>query len=99
MTPITLITGASAGIGAALAHVFARHGHALVLVARRQDRLDALADAIAATGRPRPVVLALDLEQRDALAKLGARLSALDLEPDIVVNNAGFGLAGAAADL
>ena len=44
--PVCLITGASAGIGAALAHVFARHGHTLVLAARRKQELDALAAAI-----------------------------------------------------
>jgi short-subunit dehydrogenase len=97
--PITLITGASAGIGAELARVFARHGHELVLVARREDRLTALADAIAAAGRPRPAVLAIDLEQRDAVARIAVELSSRGLEPAIVVNNAGFGLAGAAAAL
>ena len=70
MKAITLITGASAGIGAELARVFAAHGHELVLVARRQDRLEALADEIAATGKPRPVVLPADLEQRDAANKI-----------------------------
>jgi short-subunit dehydrogenase len=99
MTPVTLITGASAGIGTELARVFAQHGHALVLVARREDRLTALADEIAATGRPRPTVLALDLEQRDAVSRVAAELSSRGLEPEIVVNNAGFGLAGPAADL
>jgi short-subunit dehydrogenase len=94
-----LITGASAGIGAELARVFAKNGHELVLVARRQDRLDALADAIAATGRPRPAVLTADLERRDAVANLAAELSSRGLEPVIVVNNAGFGLSGAAAAL
>ena len=99
MKPVTLITGASAGIGAELARVFARHGHELVLVARREDRLIALADEIAAAGRPRPAVLAIDLGQRDAVARIAAELASRGLEPAIVVNNAGFGLAGAAADL
>ena len=99
MKPVTLITGASAGIGAELARVFAKHGHELVLVARREDRLIALADEIATAGRPRPAVLAIDLEQRDAAARIAAELSSRGLEPAIVVNNAGFGLAGAAAAL
>jgi len=99
MRPVTLITGASAGIGTALARVFAAHGHELVLVARREDRLNALADAIAASGRPRPAVLPLNLERRDAVTALAAELSSHGLEPEIVVNNAGFGLTGAAAAL
>jgi len=99
MTPVTLITGASSGIGADLARVFAAHGHELVLVARREDRLTALAGEIAGTGRPRPAVLALDLARRDAAPALAAELAARGLEPAIVVNNAGFGLSGAAADL
>src|SRR6202035_4315710 len=99
MKPITLITGASAGIAMELARVFAAHGHDLVLVARREDRLKALADEIAASGRPRPTVLAADLERRDAIALLAAQLASRGLEPAIVVNNAGFGLSGAAARL
>jgi short-subunit dehydrogenase len=97
MTPVVLITGASSGIGAALARVFAAHGHELVLVARRQDRLNALADEIAAAGRSRPTVLATDLERRDAASAIAAELSSRGLEPSVVVNNAGFGLSGAAA--
>jgi uncharacterized protein len=99
MNPVTLITGASAGIGAELARVFAEHGHELVLVARRTDRLGALAEKIAASGRPRPTVLAADLGQRDAVAKIAAELNSRGLEPANVVNNAGFGLAGNAAML
>jgi len=99
MKPITLLTGASSGIGAELARVFAMHGHELVLVARREDRLNALADEIAKAGRPRPVVLAADLGQRDAVAKIVAQLASLELEPNFVVNNAGFGLTGDAAKL
>jgi short-subunit dehydrogenase len=96
MRPVTLITGASAGIGAALARVFAEHGHETVLVARRDDRLTALAAEIAAKGQPRPIVLKADLERHDAAGDIAARLSALDVEPEIVVNNAGFGLIGSA---
>ena len=99
MRPITLITGASAGIGVELARVFAEHGHELVLVARRETRLAALADEIATHGRPRPRVLSADLAERNAVAEIAAQLTALDLEPEIVVNNAGFGLVGAAATL
>src|SRR6516225_1518858 len=99
MKPVVLITGASSGIGAALARVFADNGHELALVARRQDRLDALADSMAVTGRARPAVLALDLERRDGASAIAAELSARGLEPAIVVNNAGFGLTGAAAAL
>jgi short-subunit dehydrogenase len=97
MKPAVLITGASSGIGAALARVFAAHGHELVLVARRQDRLNALADEIAASGRSRPTVLAADLERRDAASAIAAELSAMAIEPAVVVNSAGFGLSGAAA--
>jgi len=99
MKPVALITGASAGIGVELARVFAAHGHELVLVARRIDRLAALAEEIAATGRPRPTILAVDLEQRDAASQIAAELAMRELEPAFVVNNAGFGLSGAAAAL
>jgi hypothetical protein len=82
-----------------LAKVFAAHQHELALVARRQDRLDALAGEIAATGRPRPTVITVDLERRDGASAIAAELSSLGLEPAIVVNNAGFGLRGAAVAL
>jgi short-subunit dehydrogenase len=99
MKPVVLITGASSGIGAALAKVFAAHGHEIALVARRQDRLEALAGEIAAAGRPRPTLITVDLERRDGASAIAAELSSLGLEPAIVVNNAGFGLRGAAAAL
>ena len=105
LRPATLITGASSGIGAALAHVFAANGHELLLVARRQPLLDEIADGIAATGAPRPHVLPLDLTHaRDgagigAAAPIGKTLAGLGLEPQYVVNNAGFGLLGDVAQL
>ncbi len=99
MTPVTVITGASAGIGAELARVFAGHGHALVLVARREQRLAALAAEIAAAGKPAPLVLPVDLAQPDAAARLGEALATRELAPQYIVNNAGFGLVGRAADL
>jgi uncharacterized protein len=99
MKPIALITGASSGIGMELARVFAAHGHELVLVARRRDPLDGLAVEIAATGRPRPTVLTVDLERREGASAIAAELASRELEPAFVVNNAGFGLSGAAAVL
>ena len=95
--PVTVVTGASAGIGAAFARVFAAHGHELVLIARRENLLASLADEIAAGGRPRPTVLALDLATPDAAATVARELSTRGLAPQYVVNNAGFGLLGPAA--
>lgn len=91
---ITLITGASGGIGADLARVFARHGHDLALVARSRDKLEALADEIAATGRPRPLVLNIDLTGTGAIDQTAAALEVAGAVPEILVNNAGFGLVG-----
>jgi short-subunit dehydrogenase len=96
LRPVTVITGASAGIGAALARVFARHGHGLALVARREDRLRALADEIAATGARKPLVIAADLQRPDAAKQIGETLAAQGDEPQYLVNNAGFGLVGLA---
>ena len=99
LRPVTLITGASAGIGAALAQVFAAHGHETVLVARREQLLSGLADAIAASGAPRPTVVRADVARIDAARRIGDALIANGLEPEIVINNAGFGLVGAAVRL
>jgi short-subunit dehydrogenase len=97
--PVTVITGASAGIGWELAKVFARHGHRLALVARRKDRLNTLADEIAASGQPRPEVIALDLAAKGSADALARELSARNLEVEILVNNAGFGLIGGVGEL
>jgi short-subunit dehydrogenase len=99
MTRVAIITGASAGIGAELARVFARNGHALVLVARRKERLAALAAEIEAAGHPAPMVLAIDLALPDSVARIDDALATAGLEPQYIVNNAGFGLIGLAAAL
>jgi short-subunit dehydrogenase len=97
--PIALITGASAGIGAAFARLLAERGHECALAARRADRLTTVADAIVAAGHKRPHVIALDLAEHDGPARLAGELAARGLEPAIVINNAGFGLRGPAAGL
>ena len=97
--PVTLITGASAGIGSALARIFAANGHEVMLVARRADRLAALADEIAGRGHRRPLVAAIDLQAPDAVRQIDEQMARHGVEPEIVVNNAGFGLLGQAASL
>ena len=96
---IVLITGASGGIGADLARIFAREGHDLALVARSADRLEALASEIEATGRLKPIVIALDLSLPTAGDDVARRLADAGASPVMLVNNAGFGLAGRAAML
>jgi hypothetical protein len=84
-----VVTGASAGIGAAFASRLARDGFDLVLVARRQDRLDALSKDIGCDENSLET-LSLDLTKVDDLAQLERRI-ANDPEIDFLVNNAGFG--------
>jgi uncharacterized protein len=96
---VTLITGASAGIGTELARVFAANGHRVAMVARRADRLAKLAGEITAAGGTAPIVIPCDLEQADAGDKIAAVLAAQGVEVEYVVNNAGFGLFGEAIKL
>ena len=96
---VTLITGASAGIGTELARVFASKGHRVVLVARRADRLTKLADEIGAGGGAAPIVIPCDLGQSDAGDKIAAALATEGVEVEYLVNNAGFGLFGNAIEL
>jgi uncharacterized protein len=81
-----LITGASSGIGEAVALELARRGHQLVLVARRIDRLHALAGSLSTKAH----VLPADLSSRADRAALPGRVAALGLAPDILINNAGL---------
>ena len=93
---VTLITGASAGIGAELARVFAANGHRVALTARRANRLAALAGEIASAGGAAPIVIPCDLEQPEAGEKIAAVLAAQGVEVEYLVNNAGFGIFGQA---
>lgn len=97
--PVAVITGASEGIGAELARVFAARGHELALVARRGERLEALADDIAAAGATRPLPIELDLTEQGAADALSERLAEAGAAPRYLVNNAGFGLMGRAIEL
>ncbi len=96
---VTLITGASAGIGTELARVFASKGHRLALVDRHGDRLTTLASEIVAAGGAAPILIPCDLEHRDACDKIAAALATEGVEVEFVVNNAGFGLFGHAIEL
>jgi short-subunit dehydrogenase len=96
---VTLVTGASSGIGTALAGVFADHGHQLVITARRKTHLDDVASAIVAAGHKEPIVVPADLATRSGVTRLANALERRNLAPAYIVNNAGFGLYGPAADL
>jgi short-subunit dehydrogenase len=89
-----LITGASAGIGVALAHELARHGAKLILTARRKDRLDSLAAELAARGTEVRIVTA-DLNDPAAAQQIYDATEGAGLAVDILINNAGLGQYGA----
>ena len=87
----SLVTGASSGIGKALAESLAARGSHLILVARSQDRLDELAAALRASRGVKVAVIALDLSRAGAAARLFAEVERQGLKVDLLVNNAGFG--------
>lgn len=91
MNSTVLITGASAGIGRALAFAFAARGFSLVLVARNEKNLRLLQNELAGT---QTTVLSCDLTKPDAPAKLFRRTIELKLVIDILINNAGYGSRG-----
>lgn len=91
--PLALITGASAGLGAAFARAYAARGHDLVLVARRLDRLQALGAELSAAHGVDAQSIACDLGGWEAHKAVLDALGAHAGEVDVVVNNAGFGIA------
>ncbi len=94
MKAVTLITGASSGLGVEFARQLSKKGQRLVLVARRKDRLDALA---AELGNARAV--AIDLSRPHAVRTLVDDLRNADEQVEILINNAGFGLRGRFVEL
>lgn len=94
--PVALVTGASSGIGAAFARLLAGRGLDLLLVARRADRLHALAEELQKAHAVRVSVCAADLSEPAAIEQIQASAEGLDI--GLLVSNAGFGLKGAHQD-
>jgi len=92
---LALITGASAGIGAAFARIYASHGYDVALTARRADRLEALAAEIRLRFGVEALVIAADLAEPGASDAILAEVAAHGRVVDALVNNAGYGLPGA----
>lgn len=89
-----LITGASSGIGVEFANQLAARGANLVLVARRKDRLQIVADAVKLTHKVEATVIVADLSEVGAADKLFKTLARKKISVDVLVNNAGFGTFG-----
>src|SRR6266516_5494015 len=92
--PWVLITGASSGFGEEFARQYAEQGHSLVLVARRLDRLQRIAEALRQQFHVEIVVEQVDLSDISAVIQLHQRLRERGIEIDILINNAGHGLQG-----
>jgi short-subunit dehydrogenase len=93
-----LITGASVGIGRAIARALAERGVTMAIAARRTAALEELAGEMAGAGHERPVVLATDLTKRGAAADLATRAAAELGQIDILINNAGASATGSQWD-
>ena len=96
--PLAMVTGASSGIGLAFAEVLAADGHDLVLVARRADRLHALAQRLQALHRVHAHVVTADLGLIGEPERIASWLQGRRLELDVLVNNAGYALSGSFND-
>lgn len=95
MAGAALVTGASAGIGKELSKLFAADGHDLVLVARRRERLEQLAEELRAAHGITPLVIDADLGDPSSPGRVHAELERAGVEVEFVVNCAGFGTSGA----
>jgi short-subunit dehydrogenase len=89
-----LVTGASSGIGKAFAELLAEKGFALILIARRRDRLDALAAALQQRHHVATHIIVADLAEPEASATITSELRRNNLTVDFLVNNAGYGVPG-----
>jgi len=94
LTPVALVTGASAGLGVEFARQLSKRGHRLVLAARRKERLEEMA---AELGNARAA--AIDLSRPEAVTELIADIEGAGEDVDLLINNAGFGLIGRFAEL
>jgi short-subunit dehydrogenase len=94
-----VITGASSGIGAALAQRLAREGHTLALAARRRDRLERVAAEARAAGAPEVLVVEADVTDRASVERIAAETLAAFGSYDVWVNNAGRGITRNVLDL
>jgi len=94
-----LITGASSGIGAEIARALARRGYGVTLTARREQRLDELAEELTAEHGVRAETLAVDVSDEGGRGRLTRELEARDLRVDVLINNAGYGSGGAFVEL
>src|SRR5689334_11197241 len=89
-----LITGASAGIGAAFADVFASHGFNLVITARREERLQAVGDQMRSRYGVKVAVIGADHSRRETPQELCDAIADTGMTIDALVNNAGYGVPG-----
>jgi short-subunit dehydrogenase len=96
-TSTALVTGASSGIGAAIARELAERGYGVTLVARREERLRELAAELSDRHEVRAEVVAGDIADPAGRDRLAARVDELGLDVEVLVNNAGFGGSGKVA--
>src|SRR5688572_33420545 len=97
---LVLVTGASGGIGEAFANVVSEDGFDLILVSRNENELNRVRGLVAAKFPKRNIsVIALDLAEADAGSRLAGELKERQLMPDVLINNAGYGLFGRTSEL